>query len=463
MTNGDKIGPSHAHAKYAQLSEKTKVLCLIERIKELFGIETTDGVVSMRIGPVAEAVEELAAMIINMWPRDLPVRATQTTEPADGLNVLFWGDRTPNAIAAHVTRASLYAERILIMNPFVDIFLHNPEQSPLVKPCSWTGVYGIAAVFCVLLEPWVRADLVEIITNPVCFDFELFKALDSATSESLKRIGPQYEKIMRDSRLDIITEVVCQTSPSQRDALLEFIMGDLSQDEREIVRIGVAAMLRLDPQLANVPIPPHDKSQIIRTGSGMSYEQARLIASLHCATILADQAGQGRLLKCFSREFSSPLQKSAHALEQLEFSFLNNVPVEFAIEIRRSGKLGRFRRYLFDLSKSFELRAPSGAFSESSAIEMVNRLRDEYEDYRQEWKGIQRTLGAKALVGAPALGAIAAAPLIASGSLTGIGLLGSLGLVLTAQTKALLEGILGRRELDRQPLSLLLRLDRPLF
>ena len=449
-------------AKYARLSEKAKSILLIELIKEQVGLSIAEnGTIGLRSPMTRNIVEKLASTVIEMWPRNMPPGSPNYGPQQFAFQLLYWGSRTPNSVAAYVGRMSLYADRILIANPFVDVMLHHPNYSPLIQPEAWTGAYASAALYLVLLDEWIRSDSVALVVSPGCFDCELARELANDARKNLAELPEfEHEAMAREFMPELLAEIICQTPLEQRAGLLEFITRDDTPAKREELQALVNDVLLRDPQRASLKISKFESSQLVRVGSGLTYEQARLLASVHGACILADEVGHGRLLRLHTSEYLSPFQRAAKALASLEFQFLNNVPAEFVLEVKAAGRLSRFRRFLCDLATNSESCALRPDALELQLSQFVDRLEDEYSNYKSDWQSIQKKLAAKSVLEATLIAGAAAAPMIASGKLSGLGLFPMLSAVLAMQTNSLIETYFGRKAIERQPLGLLLSLER---
>ena len=176
ITDADKIGPSFSNARYRDMSERGKSLVLVERIKELFAIRDQGGVLEMEREASADTVKILADEIVNMWPKDWQPKQQERADDS-GFRLLFWGPQIPNSVGNAITRASLYTNQILVVNPFTDSMLFHPNASPLVRPAEWISTYSMTALYIALLEPWIKAGIVELVQNPARFNASLMHKL----------------------------------------------------------------------------------------------------------------------------------------------------------------------------------------------------------------------------------------------------------------------------------------------
>ena len=162
------------------------------------------------------------------------------------------------------------------------------------------------------------------------------------------------------------------------------------------------------------------------------------------------------MLELDAEQLRTKFQQAAHSFSQLHLNFLNNVPIDFAINMRREHKLESFRRYISDLAHGIQFHGNEEEFSNDAAHEFSDRFSAEYSSYKEEWKDIQRLL--TTMAAGTGLSTIASsASTYLQGSLFLPGLLATAA---TATFLGLSNAVLSRRKLDRKPLGVVMRLDR---
>ncbi len=439
------IGPSSKDAKYSKLSEADKSVALIERVREAFDVREDAGFYRIHRQPDGKIVREIADFLVNCWPHDW--QHPPAVDPAERkFSVLFWGSHTPQAILNTITRASLYADKIYVVNPYTDFLLHDPRQSPLVRSEEWAIQYAILGIFLAMLEPWVKAGFVELVQNPAFFDGKLLRAFayginpDIELLKSRRDLGIQF---LTDSNADTLLQIPRE----HREKMLDLM--EVPAGMRADVLRKVASKLELDPIRGAGPLPIRSGSQITVQGYGLSYAHARLVCSLHGANLITDKPYFAEVLRSQANEMSSGFQTAAQAFSTAKLSFLNNVPPDFAIGLRQDGSMRDFRAYISSMAKEIDFKSealPGGA------AEFSDRLEHEYHTYTVELRNVQRKLGLFA--GAAALGGAAT---LLTGQMPILGILAS---TLTAEVLALVSGIIERKKLEQGPLGVLLKLDQ---
>ena len=170
------------------------------------------------------------------------------------------------------------------------------------------------------------------------------------------------------------------------------------------------------------------------------------------ANLVAHGRHERRILETDGEQLSGVFQQAAHALGTVPLSFLNNVSSEFAIDMRRDGKLGDFRQYISGVARSIQFKDADKGIA---AREFHDRFEAEYRRYQSDWGDIQKKLTSSAVGGiVGGAGAITAA--FVSGNLA---VLGTLATVAGASIQNLINAVFERRKLDRQPLGVVMRLE----
>jgi len=445
LEDGDRIGPDSRSAKYAGLSEVGKSLVLIEVANDLFDIQNENGLYTVKRIPSADLVKKLADTVVNCWPRDW--RPSIQTPPKDDFALLFWGPHTPDSVLNCITRASLYADRILVLNPFSDAAMYHPQYSPLLEPQKWIQQFALHALFLSTVEPWVKSGIVEIIQNPVYFDVKLWRSLAEDTSHRMEKFPPNAQKELLELFLiDGAVDQCLSVSSEHRERILDLL--GLRGEIRGKVLSQIVKTLRQDPIREAIPYIIPERSHITSTGEGMTYDHAKLIAAAHGASIFTNRQMCSYRLRLEASELKSPFQRAAQAFSRSKLDFLNNVPSDFAIGLRKDGRLADFRSYL----TSFATATPEGTSTGSAETDVVNRLEYEYAKYKVEWRDIQRKLAISgSIIGLT--GAVA----VISGLLPIVGILST---AMSAESMLLVDEIFDRKRLERQPLGILMELER---
>jgi hypothetical protein len=103
----------------------------------------------------------------------------------------------------------------------------------------------------------------------------------------------------------------------------------------------------------------------------------------------------------------------AEAFQKLQFYFLNDIPLDFALQIRKDNRLSGFRNYL----KDFWNKVRGEDLSEEQRLAAIQEFQDgldaQYQQFKKEFDEIKKTvLGKVALAGVSGAGAIVSGQLV---------------------------------------------------
>jgi len=391
-----------------------------------------------------EAIREIYQRIPSYFPHGSSHASLLGDLAARPSRGVYLGPTTPQTVLTHLTRHSLYNEHIIVPNPFCDLTMYQPEVSPVRKPERWRQVTANQTMYLLMLRPWIEADIVTCLPplrwfDPVFFDQNLVplaKARFDGMSEDDERA------YMAEETLELLRGM----PPAQG-----------MYTAREMVGIKDPEMLRqlqelLSDPIANPPssyafaLPEAGESTMVKRGSGEIYESAALIAQgIGGNILLADRLDERAFRKDRQRN-GDPISEVSIGLARHPFAFLNAVDLDFALGIRKDGRLDSLRKFLVKLWDNC-------ATPDKPATDDFNaELTDQYRRYESEWKDIDYKLAQRASIAAVTTGAA----VIAGTFGVNTTLLGGLGgMILTWA-----EARYGRRVQKRNPLSIFLDLER---
>lgn len=448
LREDDLVGPTATSAKYVGLSNLSKSLVLAERVRELVPFDRRGDNWIIKALPTVEAVKTLAEEAANMWPRGVDT-VSIFAGSTGGHNALYWGRRFPSGIRRALARTSLYADRIYVINPFVDSFMFHPQRSPLVEPEAWTGTYAANAAFISALHPWIEAGIVELVPNPGMVNFQLGNALKVKAENELVELGSEYQAYMNRHKNAASAESFMYMTDEDRNKVIEN-MGGLSAAEISELAAEVTRLRDLDPDVAS--IVKFSRGGTIRSGTGASFPAVQVMVESLSASVISDHAMSIDRVSMSAQKNAAPSQLLSDAFQSLDFSFLNDVPVATAIDVRQKDGLVKFRRYLQDISALSSI-AHSGSTYEQRVRVCSDRLADEYQAYKKEWEGLDKKLTKDAFLTIPAL---AGATAVVTGKIDPV-IIGST--CLTGLVKSLFDAWTKRRSQASKPLGVMLKVD----
>ncbi|HUU40859.1 MAG TPA: hypothetical protein VMW42_07960, partial [Desulfatiglandales bacterium] len=135
----------------------------------------------LRHGITDEEVTTFYHLIEDIWPAGLDT-IEKLPKTDNTFSILYSGELDPFSVSLYMLSFGLYADKILIANPFPNPCCWKKEKSPILDPSPYKATtYRLLYLLFEVLEPWIRAGIVQIIPNPWNVDFEFRKfAMENA-------------------------------------------------------------------------------------------------------------------------------------------------------------------------------------------------------------------------------------------------------------------------------------------
>jgi hypothetical protein len=424
-------------------------MALLGAMSDIFGLGRRPWN-KIKDGMTDAQIREFYRFIADLWPINtnpehiLPL-------PDSTLRALYLGENEPELMLENVFRFCLYADQILIVNPFDNPNVMAEQYNPIHHPSEWK-LQTIRLVYhLTLLAPWIEADLVVLIPDPGDFNRQLrvetwdlatkrlsgWKATDLDVDQSAMKYRTR--KMMLLFPRDYMERMARKAIPGISDEDVQKLMAHIEQER------------------ADDPLLPNDT--IDRIGGQM--EAGRMGANLEMGLYICHATGAfpytnvkfrwkeilgARQELDATAQVWSPLTS---AFQQLKFKFLDNVDSKFACSIRQEGRLEGFRAYMRHLWTTVG-GEPDASKSEALARDFQDELTQEFNKAQSDWKAIDRELlkwSTRTLAGAMATGVFA--PALAAGGFAVAGI----GEIIQAEMK--------RREFRRKvPMSVFIDLER---
>lgn len=425
-----------------------KNMALLEATEDIFNLSRSWS--AAKNGMSDARISAFYRFVASLWPQGTETEII-LPKPDDGLRALYLGENEPELMLENVFRFSLYADEILLVNPFPNPDTLAEEYNPIVHPGEWR-IQTLRTVYQLkMLMPWVKSGLVILIPDPGELDRQLRMKTWDLAAERLKGfpvtpadiepsmirnrarraflLGPRsyYERIVR------------TTSPELSEAEVEEVLDEIERDRLEDPLLPNGTLDRMPEQMmvANMGTNLETGMYICQATGAFPYTNVKY----RWDEILRANESLDATAKVWS-----PL---THAFQQLKFKFLNNVDSQFACAIREEGRLESFRSYLRKLWRTVGGQ-PDVSKSEAVARDFRDELSQAYAQAQAEWDAIDRELLKWAV---PTLGTAAVAtglfsPLIGSGlAVAGVG--------------ELVQSHLKRREFRKKvPMSVFIDLDK---
>lgn len=109
---------------------------------------------------------------MDLWPPNIDIVAALKRQPHD-VSGLYIGDYGPEYLGRAIVRHSIYANRILLIDPFIYPSSVPEEYNPIVNPEQYRAQTLKNVNLWFALLPWIEAGIVAFIRPPVDFDADL--------------------------------------------------------------------------------------------------------------------------------------------------------------------------------------------------------------------------------------------------------------------------------------------------
>jgi hypothetical protein len=400
-------------ARQSQSLEE-KNIALISGVAEIFDSGQDWDKVKSRM--TDERIREFYKFIAALWPLDTDYLQL-LPKPDSSLRALYLGEYEPEMMVENVFRFSLYADQIILVNPFDNPNRMADKFNPVLHPGEWR-IQTLRLIYHLrILAPWIVAGLVVLIPDPGDFDQSLRLKTWELAHKRFKTANITDEDVQASSMRgktqdvlllapdDYLARKARETNPGITDKEVEDLLAYVRKRRKE------------DPLMLNQTLDEMP-GQMTAYRMGSNLEMGLYI----CKTIGAfpytnvrfrwnEILGAASELDPSSQVWS-PLTK---AFGNLDFRFLNNVDSQFAVKVREEGRLEGFRAFMRKIWQTVEGEVDL-AKAEMLARDFKDELTAEYDQAQAEWKGIDRDLMKWAI---PAIGAtLASVAAMATGHMT---------------------------------------------
>ena len=337
-------------------------------------------------------IREFYRFVAGLWPVGTDQRHVLPA-PDSSLRALYLGENEPEMMVRNVFRFSLYADQILVVNPFLNPNVIAEDMNPIARPGEWR-IQTLRLIYQLgQLAPWIDAGLVVLIPDPGDFDRSLrVKTWDLATAR-LKGTKPSDEDIDQSmikartrralllSPRDYVERTVRETNPGISDDMVMKFLEDIERDRAN------------DPLLPNETLDQMP-AQTMMANMGANLEMGLYICQATGSFPYTNVKFRWREILAAKQDLDATAQvwsPLTNAFQQLSFKFLDKVDSGFACTIRKEGRLEGFRSYLRKLWTTV-----GGALDLAKAEPLARDFRDEltqaYSEAQAEWGAIDRDL-----------------------------------------------------------------------
>lgn len=398
-----------------------KNVALLAAANDIFGLSRSWD--QVKAGLSDARIREFYRFVAGLWPVGTDQRHI-LPPPDSSLRALYLGENEPEMMVQNVFRFSLYADQILVVNPFMNPNVLAQDMNPILRPGEWRLqtlrlIYQLAQ-----LAPWIYAGLVILIPDPGDFDHSLRLKMWGLAMKRLNGSKPSQEDIDQSvvkartrraflcSPREYLKRMTREANPGISDEDVEKLLDEIERDRAA------------DPLLLNDTIDRMPAQNMV-TSLGANLEMGLYICQATGSFPYTNVKFRWREILAAKQDLDATAQTWSpltNAFQQLTFKFLGKVDSGFACTLRKEGRLEGFRAYLRKLWTTV-----GGEVDLAKAEPLARDFRDEltqaYSEAQADWSAIDRDLlkWAVPTVGA-ALVTGAFSPIIAGGlAVAGLG------------------------------------------
>lgn len=432
------------------------VLSFIAYIRELFGIEfnpnTGKGSVAAEVSK--EKIIALYEAVPVFFPHTAQFLSLCQDYSAQPFSGIYWGERDFNSVSSYLARYALYSSHIIVTNPFCDSLIYLSEKSPILKPEAWVQVTMNQALFLVSIEPWIKEKIISVLPHPGWFRQEAEK-FDKLIDLAEVRRKSYDHATMKKIAFEAFMAHLKTFRPDHVEVFVKQAFGDAVNPELiEAVKYLAEIEYKRNPIRYAWDVPTEGFSSFTKIGSGHSLESVLATAHLTGSYLLFGEDSFRLQYDLATKDGKDETQNSlndlSRAFAELDFSFLNAVSLDFALGLRKDGKLADFRKWLINVWDKISSR------DYANRVNLYGSLKDElqgqYADYKTEWAGID-----KALLKNLATAAVVGGTTVLTGQ---IGFKVAAGGIAAFGIKELHSAFSKRQDLKRLPLGIFLNLEK---
>jgi hypothetical protein len=369
----------------------------------------------------AKAVRRIYEGVLEFWPPDTDIQSVLARLKTD-VSGLYIGDYDPNYISRGLVRHSIYASKLLVVDPFIHPYITSEKYNPILHPEEYRAQTLKNVNFYFSLIPWIDEGIVEIIRVPTDFDrqlnWDLMKAqkkkfaenakLKEAVDKSLNELGRRhmhrraYEMLLLGAPDDALRRILKKIYPDGAPI-----------SEEEFIR-SIQAQRDANPNFLEPLGKGPDSAQLHMESSGTHYSGAKLTAQLTGSYLFTDLDVRWNEIE-FDRESTGAANAAwapfAKSMQEAKLKYLDNLKLDHALMLRKEGRLEQLRSFLHKVWRSACSAEP---FDERNSVALATELTDEVRKADVEWAKINRDL--VKILGAGLAGFTMAGPMIAQGN-----------------------------------------------
>jgi hypothetical protein len=387
---------------------------------ESLGLETKKGfsLKEYKATFTAKNVKKIYEAVVEIWPPSTSMETVLKPYQSEVCG-LYTGNYDFDSITRGIVRHSTYANKILVVDPFIYPFRVRDEFNPILNPEQYRTQTLRNVNFLLSLWPWIESGILEVIRTPADFDARFH--MESIQAERKKFAdSAELKGLLESYRKDNESSIEKEMS---RHALwmpafgLKRAYEEMGLDKKGISLENFMQFIQdkraNDPDFLEEVKAGQENGQLLMFTSGANYEVAKLTAQYAGAYLVTDLEVRWKEIE-LDRENKSAMNDAwapfAKAIQGTDVKYFDRIRLEDALRLRTEGRLNSLRSFM---RRVWQAACDVHSFMGENARLFADELTEQVREAEEEWKDIKRDL--LILSGDAAAGLITAGPLISSG------------------------------------------------
>lgn len=346
-----------------------------------------------------EAVLAIHEAIPELWADQRDLEACLNRE-ADAVTALYCGSYEPAEIHRAVSRHALYADRIILPDPFLDHRRVRPEYSPLRHPEQYRAVTIKWAYLWFTMIPWIASGLVCFSRMPTDFDYDLFLKVHEEVDKKYAP-GTELRALVEAHAHELVEQDMGRPGGAHEHIWLSQLDEKLLESYRRMRGERPWAsesefMEYVRSRRENHPyfverLPGQTREWQIES-TGAAYEEAKVVGELGDFHVVTNLRSRWRELELDHESAPDAIRAwspFAKAIQNAQLPVLDEVPLEAALRLRDEERLSSMRSFL---NRVWRAAKSEEAYSTETAINFAAELEHEIGKAEEEWRKIDRDL-----------------------------------------------------------------------
>lgn len=317
----------------------------------------------------AEAVRRIHESILEIWPPNMDIYSVLNKANVD-VSGLYIGDYRTEFIIQGLVRHSIYANKILVIDPFIYPLSVRDEYNPILNPDKHRAQTLKNVNFWLNITPWIESGIVEVIRTPSDFDrklkweslqrqhkkFEENEELRKAADKSVEEMKERFK-----AREALRFLILSAPDSYLKEKFKEFPLQHHGITEDDFITY-IQKLREQDPDFLEPLSTSKESSQFHVYSTGTSYDIAKLTANFTGSYLVTDIYSKWKEIEVDRKEHSAENKEwspFAKAIQNMKLKYINNLKLDHALTLRKEGRMESLRTFLERSGKQPVVMNPS--------------------------------------------------------------------------------------------------------